>query len=237
MRKFVVFSFFLLFSVLFGFTEELHLLFKGVYFYEKNDTEWHINFKGKIPTSCGFYFLVFDKNGKILFSGAIPYGDYSEKPYTIKIPKDNITGFYKGVIVAKESVFDVLFLPLSDLEYEVYGGNYFASSYKRKIYFQVPHDDKYILAAYKGHLKVLNESGESIADTKITKKQEKYDNLTEFTGKKGITYILERECRYFRVKEDKKIFISVNPEKFFIPDESIDKVDWWKLPLLIKEAR
>jgi|GEM_PF-4630116 len=229
MKK-LFFIFFLLFEI--SFSEELHLSSEGFYFYEKEDKEWHINFKGKIPSFCGFYFILFDTKGNIFYSGAIPSSDYSEKSYTIKIPKDNIAGFYKGVIVGEEAVFDSLSLPLSDLEYEVY----FATHYKGRLYFQVDSDDIYILGAYKGNLKILNEKEEVIADTRITKKQEKYDNLTEFNGKKGITYILEKECRYFRIKNNKKIFLSNDPKKLFIPDPELDKIEWWKLPLK-KETR
>lgn len=228
MKKFL-FIFLCLFGLIIA--EEFHLYSEGYYFYEKEDREWHINFKGKIPSFCGFYFILFNEKGNIFFCGAIPTGDYSEKPYTIKIPKDNVIGFYKGVIVGEEAVLDSLFLPLSDLEYEVYGGDYFATHYKGRLYFKVDSNDKYILGAYKGNLKVLNEKGEIIADTKITKKQEKYDNLTEFQGEKDKIYILEKECRYFRVKGDKKIYLSNDINKLFIPDPNLEKIEWWKLPL------
>lgn len=217
--------------------EEFNLYSEGIYFFEEKDVEWHISFRVKIPSSCGFYFILFDKNNHALYCDAIPSGDYAEKPHTITIPRDNITGCYKGVIVGEEAVFDVLSFPLSDLKYEVYGGDYFATHYKGKIYFQVPKDDTYVIGAYKGHLKVLNEKGEIIADTKLTKKQEKYDNLTEFAGQRGITYILERECRYFRVKNNKQIFVSNNAEKLFIPDENLDRIEWWKIPLSTKATR
>ncbi|MCM8815718.1 MAG: hypothetical protein NC937_06120 [Candidatus Omnitrophica bacterium] len=224
-------------TVSFCFAEEFHISSKGIYFFEEKDVEWHINFNGKIPTSCGFYFILFDANGKALYCDAIPSGDYSENPYTITIPRDNITGCYKGVIVGKESVSDALSLPLSDLKYEVYGGDYFAASYKGKMYFQVRKEDTYVLGAYKGHLKVLNEKGETIADTRETKKQEKYDNLTEFSGQRGINYILQIDCRYFRVKNNNPIFLSNIAEKLFIPDEKIDSIEWWKIPLSTKEDR
>lgn len=219
------------------FAEGLNLYNKGFYFYEKTDVEWHINFRAKIPSFCGIYFILFNTQGKTLYCGAIPYADYSEKPYTITIPQDNLTGYYKGVIVGEEAVFDALQLPLSDLEYEVYGGNYFATHYKGKLYFQVNKDDTLVLAAYKGHLKVLNEKGDVIADTRQIKKQEKYDNLTEFQAHKGTTYVLEKDSRYFRVKGNGKIFISNDARKLFVPEETIDSVEWWKLPLSTKETR
>ncbi|MCM8764720.1 MAG: hypothetical protein NC830_05125 [Candidatus Omnitrophica bacterium] len=224
-------------TIAFCYAEEFHISSKGIYFFEEKDSEWHINFKGKMPTSCGFYFILFDANGKALYCDAISSGDYSEKPYTITIPRDNLTGCYKGVIIGKESVFDALSLPLSDLKYEVYGGDYFSTNYKGKMYFQVRKDDTYVLGAYKGHLKVLNEKGEPIADTRETKKQEKYDNLTEFSGQSGVTYILQIECRYFRVKDNKQIFLSNVAEKLFIPDEGLDRIQWWKIPLSTKEDR
>lgn len=234
MKKILIVFLFLFSSC---FAEDFHLFTRGIYFYEKNDVEWHINFKGKIPSFCGFYFILFNVNGNCLYCDAIFSSDYSEKPFTITIPKDNITGCYKAVIVGEEAVFDSLKLPLSDLDYETYGSDYFAVHYKGRIYFQTPTDDTYVLGAYKGHLKVFNEKGEVIADTKITKKQEKYDNLTEFAGKREITYSLELECRYFKVKNGKKIFVSNDPKKIFIPDENIDKIEWWKIPLLTKEKR
>ncbi|MCM8808715.1 MAG: hypothetical protein NC934_00885 [Candidatus Omnitrophica bacterium] len=223
---FVFFLFFLL-----CFSEGFHIYSKGYYFYEKEDREWHINFKGKFSAFCGIYFILFNERGDIFYCGVIPYGDYSDKPYTIKIPEDKITGFYKGVLVGEERTIDSLILPLSDLEYEVYGGDYFATHYKDRLYFKVEKDELYVLGAYKGNLKVLNEKGEMIADTKITKKTEKYDNLTEFQAKKDDVYILEKECRYFRVKNDKKIFLSNDAKKLFIPDPALDKIEWWKIPL------
>ncbi|MCM8803272.1 MAG: hypothetical protein NC827_08210 [Candidatus Omnitrophica bacterium] len=225
-----VFFVFILFSFI-CFSEDFNIYSKGYYFYEKEDREWHINFKGKISSFCGIYFILFNEKGDIFYCGVIPSSDYSEKPYTIKIQKDKITGFYKGVIVGEETITDSLSLPLSDLEYEVYGGDYFATHYKGRLYFRVESDGVYVLGAYKGNLKVLNEKGEIIADTRITKKAEKYDNLTEFEAKKDNVYILEKECRYFKVKEGKKIFLSNDAKKLFIPDPSLDKIEWWKIPL------
>lgn len=219
-----------------------HIMAKGYYVRETEDTDWSFSVNGKITSMCGIYLIIYDANGKIIHQGVVPYGNYPPgRPYTIKIAKDGVVGDYKiKLIAAQEDVMGIN-LPLTNLKevYEIQRTT-IGHAGRRYLLFQVaPGQTELTVSAYKGHLRVKeNSSGKVVADTSDGSyggdkrgAEFRFSNYIKFAVKPGIVYRLEPQAFYFGFGGG-TVYCMFRPDGWFLPEASLRKVKWWHLPLL-----
>jgi len=141
-----------------------------------------------------------------------------------------MAGDYKIVIVGHQNDLLGIKVPLSDLPYEVYGGTNFSVGHEpgMRVYFRVPEGvAKQTVGGYKGHVQVLKDAGQVVADTRKGGYQDKkaYNNLIDFTPDPKVLYRIERQCFYFRANP--AIYITFFPNRWFAPSPDLDAVKWW----------
>ncbi len=215
-----------------------HIMANRYYIREVKDQPWQLRISGKIPSLCGIYVIIYDKNKKVIFNGAVPGADYpAAKPYIINIPEDGITGDYAVKIIGAQDDYMKIDLPISSLP-EVY---YMLSTTighekGRKVLFMVPEDKEIILSAYKGHLKVTDSSGKVVADTRngkyggtAYKAKYRYSNYIPVKCKKGEVYTILPEAFYFR--SNVGLYVMFKADGWFVPNKQLDKINWWQVEL------
>jgi hypothetical protein len=209
------------------------------YIREATDQEWNINISGKIPSLCGIYLIVYNKDGKVIFKGSVPRGEYDKaKPFTIKIPKDGVAGDYKVKIIGNQDDYLAIDLPLSNQQ-EVYYAKSMSMGHAKgnSVIFQTRPDEKEItLSAYKAQLVVKDLKGNIIADTSNDKagkdavlSKDKYSNIVTFKCQPGTDYVLQPEAMYFGAKDG--FFVCMKPGTWFLPDSKLEQINWWELEL------
>lgn len=215
-----------------------YIMALGYYVREQEDKDWHINISGKISSLCGIYVIVYDDGGKVVYHGSVPCGEYSDKkPFSIKIPKDGVAGDYKIKIIGAQDDFLGINLPVSDLK-EVYyiTGTTIGHGKGRYVLFQTPPEQKeVILHAYKGHLKVKDNTGKVVGDSRKDSKyggdkygtKYRYSNYFTLKTSPGVTYRIEPEAFYFGCKEG--LYVMFKPDSWFFPDKKLDNIKWWRL--------
>lgn len=216
-----------------------HLMVNAYYIRETVDQEWNINISGNTPSLCGIYIIVYDKEGKVIFNGPVPHGEYDKtKPFAIKIPKDGVTGDYKVKIIGNQEDYLGIGLPLSNLQ-EVYYANRMSMGHGKgnSVIFQTrPNEKEITLFAYKAHLVVKDPKGNMIADTsneKVVKgtvlSKDKYDNNVTFKCEPGTDYLLQPMAMYFGAKNG--FYVCLKPGTWFLPDSKLEQINWWELEL------
>jgi hypothetical protein len=212
--------------------EHHHVMAGGYYAREVKDQEWHLRLVGEIPSLCGAYIVIHDAAGKIVYHGVIPHGQYpADRPYVVAIKPDGTVGDYKIVMVGHQNDLLGVTVPYTDLPSEVYGGANFTIGHEPDVepLFRAPDGvTKMSLGAYKGHLKVADQTGRVVADTRVGGVLKKYDMTTDFDVKPGDTYRLQLECFYFRSYLPGTLFIAFDPARWFSPTAALDQVKWWE---------
>ncbi len=205
----------------------------GYYARETTDGPWHIRIVGTVPSLCGAYVLVFGAGGDIVFRARIPHGTYPEDaPLLLKVPADGVTGDYKIKVIGHQRDLLGIQVPMTDLGAEVYGGTSFTIGHDegRRIAFKVADQEELTVSAYKGHLKVRDAAGRVVADTCGTPETppqvSRYSNLVTFPAKAGETYWIEPTAFYFGAKS--RLFLTFDPDTWFLPNPLLDEVKWWR---------
>ena len=218
-----------------------HLVAKGYFVRESQDMDWEFRISGDIVSMCGIYVIVYDANGKIIHQGEVPHGKYSvDAPYVIKIPKDGLTGDYKIKIIAAQSDFLGINLPLTNLK-EVYEVDRTTLGHAKDRYllFQVaPSQKELTVSAYKNHLVVRDQkTGKIVADTRkgkyggeSRKSKFRYSNYITFKTEPGVVYRVEPKSFYFGFA-DAKVYAMFKPDGWFLPNPKLSEIKWWRLRL------
>ncbi len=216
----------------------------GYYAREDRDQLWHIRISGELPRQPGVLILVLSAEGRLVHRAQIPSGVYpANKPYTIAVKPDGVTGDYLIKIVGHQHNLTGMLLPLTDLPYEVYGGSAFAIGYGgpkqvRTVALRVPNDDKpVILSGWRANLRVRDQQGRVVVDSKTDLVAEgtpqRYWGSGYFEVHAPLqvqqTYWLEPyESLYIFFKEP--AYLTFEPRAWFLPDPRLLELSWWRLP-------
>ena len=218
------------------------MMANGYYAREDKDREWHVRLVGEIKSLCGAYIVVHNAQGKAVYHGMIPCGKYPEdKPFVVTVKPDGVTGDYKIVLCGYQDDKLGFAVPFTDLPFEVYGGSNFSMGHDpdAKPYFRVPEGiTKIKVGAYKAHMSILGKDGKVIADTRVSKLTEKYDNVVEFNSTPGEMCQVIRDAMYFRCSTPGAMFLCFDPARWFRPSPALDEVKWWEcVPTGVGDAR
>lgn len=218
------------------------MMAQGYYAREPQDRAWQVKITGRIPSLCGAYLMILGTGNKMLYKGRVPTGEYSEeKPFVVPFKPDGITGDYKIEILGQQNDYLGINLPLTDLPFETYSGEWLsiANDTNTLLAFRVPAGTKKAaLKAYQGNLQVYDDKKQFVADSKAgisvmmpddTNKNfyHKRDSPIEFPVEVGKTYWLRTMTMYFTPRE--KMFFAFDPARIFEPDPTLENVPWWEL--------
>jgi hypothetical protein len=213
-----------------------HLEMGATYVRESRDLAWHIRVTDRVPTPPGLYVVVYDEKGDILKHGEIPAGPYSpEAPFAMEIPADGLAQQYVIKLLGSYQNFSAVRLPMTDLPFEVYEGSrggttfgvpYGAGRETRRLAFQVkPGTQKVALTGGVNNMRFLDSQGVAIADNRA-------DGALTMSPKPGQTYWLDpgNARQVQTTKESAKIFLALDPERWFCPTVTwdLESRPWWK---------
>ncbi|HOK56461.1 MAG TPA: hypothetical protein PKV21_00745 [bacterium] len=184
---------------------------------EETDRNFNIIIRGDIgkKESGGFPLKVIDPEKKVIIETLI------DKSYTkLTVPKDGKTGEYLIILEVRDGKDDV-YVPLTDLEKEVYYVNYWFQCTETK-YFTKPKTEEKEIIGIKPHVYsvyiISNKTKEVIA---LTEKGEKIEIEMPSEG----IWILGK-TRYMHLKQP---LILSNDEKHWFLPESIKEIQFkWK---------
>lgn len=220
------------------FKDDNHIMAKGYFIREAEDQDWAFNISGEVVSMCGIYVIVYDVNKKVIYHGMVPCGKYSlDDPYVIKIKKDGLIGDYKIKIIAAQSDFMSLNLPMTDLKevYEVQRTT-IGHAKDRYLLFQVsPEQTELIIYAYKGQLQVKEDNTRKVVvDTSrgqyggdASKSKYRFSNYVTFKVIPDVVYRIEPNAFYFGFGDT--IYTMFKPDGWFFPNQKLAEIKWWKL--------
>jgi hypothetical protein len=217
------------------------MMAQGYYFREPTDRAWTLKITGNIPSLPGAYLILHNAAGKVLYKGYLPYGEYSAaKPFIVNFPPDGMTGDYELHILGTQNDFLGIDLPMSDLPFEAYGGEWLSFNFaKTPVPFKARAGITVLgMRSYGSYLKVLDDQMQIIADARAGIKlmtpadsnknfYNTRDHPIEFPIDPDRYYWLTGEMMYFEPREP--IFFATVPAKLFEPDAKLDAVKWWEL--------
>ncbi|MCM8808716.1 MAG: hypothetical protein NC934_00890 [Candidatus Omnitrophica bacterium] len=184
---------------------------------EEKDKEFNIVIKGIVgkKSGKGFPLKVIGPDKKIIIDTLI------EKPYTkLIVPKDGITGEYLIILEVRDGE-DEIYVPLTDLEKEVYYVNYWFQTTETKFFTKPKTEEKEIMGI-KPHVYSVyilsNKTKEIIAST------EKGEKLEIEMPLEGIWII--GKTRYMHLKQS--LILSNDEKSWFLPENIKDIQFKWK---------
>lgn len=189
------------------------LLFSEAIVRETLDQDWTLRLRGTVPSLAGCYVLVHDSAGNLLIKRHIPHGEYREgHPLELTVPKNGRVGDYRIVVVGREADVRGFGLPLTDLQFEVYGHSLFATRSQGPLWFQAqPGSAQQKFSGTSGEVRVLRE-------------------MQPVAGplEPGQIYALDTS-KTFYFSANPGVFLSFSPERTFIPEAKIQEIAWWRL--------
>ncbi len=207
------------------------LFFKEAFVREDTDKPWAIVLKGEIASLAGCYIIVHNTQGRQLAIRHVESGRYpSEAPFRIEIAVDGETGDYRVLIVGHQQDVMGVKLPMTTLDYEVYGSDNFAARNAPSLWFQIrPGEEQSLFSGHSGAVRV--KDGENVVlQTQIMKGGKGASAST--TGKvqlqPGRFYQLEiMDTFYFSIKPNP--LLAFDPRRWFLPNSDVGQVAWWQL--------
>lgn len=223
-----------------------HIMARNMYVREPNDRAWQLRISGRVPSFAGIYLVVHNAQGKLMYSGHVPQGEYSaDNPKVISFPADGMTGDYKINILGQQDDYLGLNLPLSDLPLEVYSATYISlgGNPANMPIFKAPPDVKELAISGVGApLQIYDEDKNLIIDTKtngkritgaddpLKKRFGSSDIIAVFPVQPEKFYRLSSTAMYLQTRE--VLFFAFERERLFQPDTAkLDAVKWWELPI------
>jgi len=222
----------------------------GIYCRETEDRDWHVRIAGSVISPAGVYIVVNDAANRIIFRGKIPAGEYpSEKPYEVKVAKDNVVGDYLLTIFGIQTDFASIIPPYTDLPFEVYGKTFFqvmprGSGIKPYteiapggLFFQVPPGAEEIkieqsMVAWTIHAQDGSVVFDVLKDGQtdaLPDHNNRIPRIGTFKATPGKTYILGHSLYWFFASPE--LYVAVSPDRWFTPDPQLHlDPTWWRKP-------
>jgi len=146
---------------------------EAIYVREAQDQAWRVRIVGTLPRGPGLFIIVWNEAGEVIHAGEVPFGTHTaEQPFVIELPADGAAQQYVIKLVGQQDNHTGLFMPITDLPFEVYGGTGFAIGYARKpgqvrkVALRVPADAAEVLFSGHGDFRIAAEDGSLVKDTK-----------------------------------------------------------------------
>lgn len=222
----------------------LGLMCDSIYCREQVDQDWQVRITGQVVSLAGIYVLVQDVEGRVIFQGKVPAGQYpQDRPYVIRIPRDGVMGHYLVTVLGSQVDYQHIRLPYTDLPGEVYGGKTFAVTTHgpRKpweviapgqLFFQVSADRPQVTLTQGERPWTIHQvDGEVVFDVQqqgrieLHRSNRRKQWVGTFTGTPGKTYVIGHTLQWFLVQP--AMYLSLTADRWFEPDPRFLTLKWW----------